>query len=346
MIKMKRMNHILRSIAVLPMLAAVLLAPSCSKNKGENANEAAKRQFEAWRSLHYPAAVEKDGIYIIDETPGNGLEWLESMPVTFMTYTIRSLDGTISYNTDERWARQLGNWDQTYYYGPQTVITGKDYSYAGMDAMLDGMREGGSRTAIIPSWMLTYDRYGSSAEYEKHETDATPMIYTITFLGQAENFGEYELENLRSYASRNWQVSDTLSTGAVFFKSFTEFDSEPVEMRSDTTVYINYIGRRISDGQVFDTNIADTAKFYHIYNSSRNYAPVSVTWADKADEIKMNQSSIISGFAIGLFNMHADEKASFAFGNGLGYGSSGGKDTHMVPPYASLRFDVEMVPEP
>ena len=107
-----------------------------------------------------------------------------------------------------------------------------------------------------------------------------------------------------------------------------------------------YIGRRISDGQVFDTTIADTAKFYHIYNPSRTYKPVSVTMAEKAEDVKLSGSSVVSGFAYGLKAMHPEEKASFVFGYNLGYGSSGGSDTAMVPPYAALRFDVEMVPEP
>ena len=42
--------------------------------------------------------------------------------------------------------------------------------------------------------------------------------------------------------------------------------------------------------------------------------------------------------------MHAGEKASFVFGYDLGYGSSG--SGNMIPAYAALRFDIEMVPEP
>ena len=337
------MNHILRRIAILPAIAAVLAA-SCSKNTGEGTNVALKRQFDAWRAIHYPDAVEKDGIYIIDETPGTGLEWNENLQVTFMTYTLRSLDGTVSSNSDEQWAKQLGTWDRTYYYGPQVVLTGKGMSYAGLDALLDGMRQGGTRTAIIPSWMMTRERYDSVDKYLETETEVSSMIYTVKFLEQTENLAEYELRQLRTYSISHWGVPDTLSTAAVFFKSFTEFPSEPAEMPNDTTVYINYTGRRISDGQVFDTTIADTAKFYHIYNASKTYSPVSVTWAEEATSIKMGESSVINGFAYGLKAMHPDEKASFAFGYNLGYGSSG--SGNLIPAYAALRFDVEMVPQP
>ena len=336
------MNHILRSL-LLPAAAAVLAA-SCTKNASEGANVALQRQFDAWRAIHYPDAIEKDGIYIIEDIPGTGQLWNGNLGVTFMTYTIRSLDGTVSYNADEQWAKQLGTWDQTYYYGPQVVLTGEGISYAGLDALLDGMRKGGTRTAIIPSWMMTRERYDSVSKYLETETDVTSMIYTITFLDQTENLTDYEFKQMKDYSSRLWGVTDTLSTAAVFFKSHSNFGYTPVEMPTDTTVYIDYIGRRIIDGQVFDTTIADTAKFYHIYNPSKKYAPVEITWADNAEDIKLSGSSTVGGFAYGLKAMHAGEKASFVFGYDLGYGSSGSGD--MIPPYAALRFDVEMVPAP
>ena len=340
---MKTMNHILPRLALLPAVA-VLLAVSCNKNASEGANVALKRQFDAWRAIHYPDAVEKDGIYIIEDTPGTGLEWRENLPVTFLTYTMRELDGTVTYNSDEQWAKQLGTWTRTGYYGPQVVLTGKDASYAGLDALLDGMRQGGVRTAIVPSWMMTYSRYDTPDEYLETATDVTTTIYTIKFLDQTESLHDYEFRQMKEYASRKWNVTDTLSTAAVFFKSFTHFDVDPVEMPNDTTVYINYTGRRISDGQVFDTTIADTAKVHHIYNPSKTYAPVPVSWAEKPTEIKLNGNTTVGGFAHGLHAMHAGEKASFCFGYNLGYGSSGSGS--LIPGYAALQFDIELVPEP
>ena len=340
---MKKMNHILPRLVLLPVVAAILAA-SCTKSSGEGSNVALKRQFDAWRAIHYPDAVEKDGIYLIDDQPGTGLEWRENLQVTFMTYTVRSLDGTVSSNTDERWAKQLGNWDQTYYYGPQVVLTGEGSSYAGMDAMLDGMRQGGTRTAIIPSWMMTRERHDSVDKYLETETEVSSMIYTITFLDQTESLYDYEFRQMREYSTSHWGVSDTLSTAAVFFKSFTDFPSDPLEMPTDTTVYINYIGRRISDGQVFDTTIADTAKFYNIHNPSKTYEPVPIEWAETATDIKLDGNSVVNGFAYGLHAMHAGEKASFVFGYNLGYGSSG--SGNLIPAYAALRFDIEMVPAP
>jgi hypothetical protein len=191
---------------------------------------------------------------------------------------------------------------------------------------------------------MTRDRHDSMDKYMETETEVAAMIYTINFMDQTENLNDYEYNLMQSYSIEHFGVADTLSTAGVFFKSYTSFDNEPEEIPADSTVYINYIGRRISDNQVFDTTIADTAKFYHIYNPSKTYAPVSVSWAENATGILLGESSVVDGFAYGLKNMHAGEKASFVFGYNLGYGSSG--SGNMIPPYAALRFDVELVPEP
>ena len=87
---MKAMQHILPRLALLSV--AALLAASCHKSTGEGANVALKRQFDAWRAIHYPAAVEKDGIYILEDTPGNGPASNKNLGITYMTNTMRSLD--------------------------------------------------------------------------------------------------------------------------------------------------------------------------------------------------------------------------------------------------------------
>ena len=340
-----KMNIILKTACLLALGACLL--GSCAKASTEGTNTTQKRYLDAWRAIHYPGSVEKDGIYVIEDIPGTGSAWTDTRAISFVTYTVRDLTGAVTSNTDEEWAKQLGTWDQTHYYGKQVVITGESASYAGLDVLLDGMRVGGTRTAIIPSWLMTLERYDGADEYFKHETSNSTAIYTVTLLGQTDNLNDYEFGEMKEYAAVNWGVTDTLSTAAVFFKSHAEFPEALAEMPQDTTFYINYTGRRISDGQVFDTTIADTAKFYHIYDPSRSYQPVSVAMAADVANISMGGStSLINGFKYGLQAMHPGESASFLFGYNLGYGSSGGSDTKMVPPYAALRFDIDLVPKP
>lgn len=338
---MKMIRNILKSTALI--ILGTCLAAACSKSSEEGANDAAKRYFDAWRAIHYPDAVQKDGIYIIEDIPGTGAAWDMDTEIALATYTIRSLDGSVSSNTEESWAKKLGNWNQTYYYGPQVIITSGNSSYAGVEMMLDGMREGGTRTAIIPAWLMTQTRYENLSDYLEVDSGNSAAIYTINLKGVTNDLPEYEYRQMREYAIREWGVSDTLSTAAVFFKSHTDFDGEPAEMPKDTTVYINYIGRRM-DGQVFDTSIADTAKFYHIYDSSKEYAPVSITYAEEAKDIKMGSSAPVGGFQYGLAAMHPGEKASFLFGYALGYGTTA--KSKLIPAYSALRFDIEMVEKP
>jgi FKBP-type peptidyl-prolyl cis-trans isomerase 2 len=343
---MKTMKHILPRLALLSV--AVLLAAACHKSTGEGANVALKRQFDAWRAIHYPAAVEKDGIYILEDTPGNGPAWNKNLGITFMTYTMRDLDGNVSYNTDEQWAKQLGKWNQTYYYGPQVVPTGKDATYAGLDILLDGMREGGVRTAIIPSWMMTYNRYDSLDKYLETSTDTPSMIYTVTFLGQTDNLKEYEYRLMKEYATENWEVSDTLGTAAVFFKSFSHFDEEPVEMPNDTTVYINYTGRLLN-GRAFDTTVADTAKVWGLYSSSKTYAQQQVKWFSSDQDytsitLGEDETSVIPGFAYGLSVMHPGEAGKCFFVSKYGYSGSGSGNS--IPSFSPLCFELELTEKP
>lgn len=336
---MKR--NILKFTVLIALGASLSMA--CSKSSDEGVNAAAQRYFDAWRAIHYPDAVEKDGIYIIEDIPGNGAAWDQDMEITLANYTIRSLDGTVTSTNQEAMAKQLGKWDQTYYYGPQVIVTSGNAIYAGVEMMLDGMRAGGTRTALIPAWMMTQTRYENLSDYLSVDSGNEAAVYTIRLDGQTDDLTGDEFRRMREYATREWGVSDTLSTAAVFFKSHTVFDGEPEEMPSDTTVYINYIGRRL-DGQVFDTNIADTAKFYHIYDASKEYAPVSITWSAEVSEIKMGSTEPVDGFQYGLAAMHPEEKASFLFGFSLGYGSSA--QGSRIPAYSALRFDIEMVDKP
>lgn len=343
MIKMNRMTHILRNLLLAALTAG--LAASCAKTAEDATQETSRLYFDAWMAIHYPDAVEKDGVYIIDDQPGTGLEWRENLPVTLLNYTVRSLDGAVTHNADEDMARQLGIWTNTGYYGPQVTMTGENVSFAGLDAVLEGMRQGGTRTAIIPSWMMTYKRYTDPKAYPENPTGNEAAIYTVTFREQTADLSQYEFRRLQQYASGQWAVTDTLGTAAVFFKSFTRFDSEPAALPKDTTVYINYTGRRVYDGQVFDTSVADTAKLYNIYNPSKTYAPVAINWSETPDGMTMGSGTdLIDGFKHGLYAMHADEKASFAFGYQLGYKSSAKGE--LIPAYAALQYDIELVPKP
>jgi FKBP-type peptidyl-prolyl cis-trans isomerase FklB len=149
--------------------------------------------------------------------------------------------------------------------------------------------------------------------------------------------------------------------GDIFGRDFTSADSlaghygcyykqliAPVDTSSfpnDTTIYINYTGRLLN-GQVFDTTIEKVAKDNNIYSATRTYEPTTVRWAEKYEDLTLgsDNSSVISGFALTLWQMRAMEKGIGVFYSPLGYSYNGSGSS--IPPYSPLIFEIEVVAKP
>jgi len=97
------------------------------------------------------------------------------------------------------------------------------------------------------------------------------------------------------------------------------------------TVYVNYLGRTL-DGKVFDTSIEAEAIKAGTKQEGRAYEPISFT---------LGRQEVIPGWDEGLQLLNEGAKATFIIPSKLAYGERGaGND---IPPYATLRFDVELV---
>lgn len=321
--------------------AAVVLA-ACSKTRTEDEREDMRDYFLAWMEQNYPGVTPNaNGIYIIEETPGSGSVYA-NQSYAHIDVTVADIEGNISSTTNEKLSKQLGSYKESYYYGPTMSIAGDDVS-AGVHYILYGMRKGGIRKAIIPFWLSTYDRYETAEEYFKHSsTSSSNLMYTITLNDFADDVDKWEIDSLQQHL-RNFYKSepDSLSYGLYYYQLTPPADEE--EFPHDTVIYINYTGRLLN-GQVFDTTLKDTAVVHNIYTSSKTYEPVKVAWAEKAESITMNSSSVISGFAKTLWNMHKYEKGRGYFISSLGYSSSGSGST--IPAYSPLCFEVEIVDKP
>ena len=110
-----------------------------------------------------------------------------------------------------------------------------------------------------------------------------------------------------------------------------------------STIYINYTGKLLN-GQVFDTTNERLAKDMGIWSSTRNYAPVSIKWGEDYSDITLSGSTVITGFALTLWQMRAFESGVGVFTSDYGYGVSG--SGHSIPPYAPLIFEIEIVAKP
>lgn len=339
---------IMKKIIYGVFLAAAVtgIAASCTVEGTTNANEVRKQYLEAWMEVNHPGVNPTGlGIYIIEDTPGTGAAWSEDNPCVFVNYTVRSLDGTITTTNDIKLNKQLGTYDPAASYEPVVWSIGEGTSYKGIDEMLVGMKVGGTRTAVIPSWLITFYRYSKDETYYKTSVETSPVIYTITLMDMTSDLRQYCLDNLEAYVRKEIdpQLDSTFYNGkdgsslGFYFKSL----SQPLDsvIPSGSKGHLWYITRRL-DGQVVDTNIADTAKVHGIYDPTRSYSTVDITYAAEYTDIQFGSTSAITGFQAAMQHMHAREKATTVFYYGLGYGGTA-KDR--IPAYSSLRFDLEFV---
>lgn len=334
-------------IKYIAMIAACALATGCAKGSKSQANDDEKTYIDAWIAANYPNVKPTGcGIYILEETPGTGAAY-NGEEYARVSYTQRGLDGKISSTTDEKLSQQTGYYNETYYYGPTVWYVSTSSVSAGVEEMLKGMKAGGTMTALVPSWLITTRRYKSAADYLKHKTNGRHTIYTVSLLENIKDIDEWELDSLKRFSDVHFPGVDTLSKG-IYYKQLREPD-DTTSFNSDTTVYINYIARMLN-GRVFDTNIADTAKKYGLYNASTTYEAKTVSWSDNFRGLKMGESTssegsdLISGFSRALWEMRSMEKGVVWFTSAWGYGYTGSGSK--IPAYSPLMFEIEMTEKP
>ncbi len=337
----------------LSLAAAVcLMAGSCAQEQTISTGEKAQEYLQLFIEKYYPYVTPNEyGLFVLEDTPGSGSTWTDEYKYIYARTTVRSLAGTVSSTTEEQLSQQLGTYAVGNYYGPMYQELGEGVSYAGLDDLLKGMRVGGTRKAIIPSWLLTTSRYNTQKEYLDACTSESHLEYTLTLEGLSSNIEDTEKDSLARYVLRHYgenvhttTFSDDIDYGAFYFVSdSSEFIGTP-KFPSDTTVKLNYTGRLLN-GQVFDTTLERVAKDAGIYNASKTYGPVEISYASKYSEIQMeSSSSLITGFKGGLFLMHwLGQKADVLFTSDLGYSTSSSGQT--IPPYSPLLFELEVVKE-
>ena len=338
---------------ILSFAAVIGLAAGCAKEVTSGPNEANERFMKAWMHVYNQTKgtdIEPSGlgIYILEETPGDGAEVTEN-GYAIVEYVKTDLDGNISEYTDALTAKQLGTYSPASYYGPKVWLTKDETIQAGLQDALVGMKAGGRRKVIVPSWLMTYSTYGSAAEYLKHSSDYSHTIYDLTVKDFTESIDEWQIEAIKDYIG----TPDTFTndTTGFYFKREGTLPADAKEFSKDTSIYINYTGKLLG-GLVFDTTSERTAKEQDIYNPSKTYEPVKINWSESAGGITMgsSSSSVISGFARTLWKMRYvpdseyRDKCIGIFTSSFGYGYSGSGSS--IPGYAPLIFEIEVVDKP
>lgn len=357
-----------RHLSGLTLCIAALAIISCAKSQKTGPNEAGQRYFEAWASVQDLKDKTPLGSYIMESTQGDGAE-IEEDGYVSVKYTISDLEGTISSFTEDEQAKQLGSYSISSYYGPKIWSTETNKIQTGVMEILKGVKVGGKVKAAIPSWLLTYKTYTSAEEYLKHSSSYTDAIYDIEVVDFTTDILEWQIDRIVEYFEAHRDVfpemtkADSLADYRGFYyqmlsapvvdkdeeaEGSEEEESEENEgngFPSDTTIYINYTGKLLN-GLVFDTTIEKIAKDNGLYSAEKTYEPVRINWGDNFSDITMgsNESSIITGFALTLWQMGAMEKGIGIFPSPYGYGATGTGSS--IPGYEPLIFEIELVEKP
>ena len=341
------------------IILACLLTAGCVTDNKPSSGQQAKGYLEIWMARWNQdngKDVKPDalGMYVLDDVPGpaTAKEWSDEVLYTYASTTIRTLSGTITTTDDATLAKQLGSFAEANYYGPKVFPTGEGYSYAGLDQMLKGMRVGGTRTVLIPAWMLTVSRYSTIDDYLDACSSTTSYIYTITLADQFYDVTEWEKQRIADYVNANHPGATSTTFPDLeeddgtfwFITDVSGFSEDDKREEAATNLKLNYTGKRL-DGQVFDTTIEKTAIDYDIYKSSSSYTPGTLAFSSTWSGISLNSSSsLIEGFKAGLSMMWwAGQKATVIFTSSHGYSTSGSGST--IPGYCPLIFELELVGE-
>ena len=359
------MNKVLSFVTIA---ATALFLGSCAKHAQTGPNEANKRYLEAWLQVNnIDVEPSGRGIYIIEDEAGTGVE-IKKDGYIFLEYTATDIEGSIHSYTNKEIAQQLGTYNPSYYYGPEITTSFSGNIYAGLSDMLMGMKVGGHRKAIIPSWLLSYKEFDNEEEYLNISSTSSTLIYDIHLKDFTTDIDQWEIDSIGRFFSNNQVLIDGIAADKIFVRDdgniMTARDSisegfyykqlvppsNNNAFKSDTTIYINYTGRLLN-GQVFDTTIEDVAKDYNIYSSSNDYSPVQIIWAntnegETHESITMGTSegSLVGGFTKILWQMKAMEKGIGVFYSALGYTYSG--SGQRIPAYSPLIFEIEIVEKP
>ena len=334
-----------RTFAFACLAAALTLAGACAKAPVSGKNDLTKRYFDAWVSTHYPDAPETTlGSRIIDDRAGTGalVGSYEDYPFVYARYTLTDLAGNISNTTDAKLAQQLGTYSETSYYGPYVICRVPGYLSAGVNEMLESMRIGGKRSAVIPGWLTSTssDNYYKTAQEYLDKVTGNDIIFTAEVLEHIPDIAAWETDSLARYMARHYPGVDSTSYGYYYIQ--TQAPLSTAEFEGSQTVYVNYTGR-ILTGQVFDSTIQDTTKRHRIYQESKTYEPMSLSWPSEEDGTvtSTSGSSMIEGFSKCIKSMKAGEKGICFFYSGLGYGITGSGST--IPPCSPLIFEIQML---
>ncbi|WP_257669000.1 FKBP-type peptidyl-prolyl cis-trans isomerase [Parapedobacter tibetensis] len=150
------------------------------------------------------------------------------------------------------------------------------------------------------------------------------------FDGEIEKLKLAEESKIDNYIKKNNLEPTKTASGLQYIITEEGTGEKPA---AGDTVQVNYTGTLISSGEVFDTSIKEVAEKSNIYNAMRPYEPA---------KFAIGVRQVIPGWDEGLLLMAKGSKAKLIVPSELGYGERG-DGRGVIPPFAPLIFDVELV---
>lgn len=338
---------------VLAVVAIASLAVCCAKYESEDSLVSQKRVRDAWMRINLGKELEADenGLYILEKEVGKGVK-IGDTSYCLVDYVTRDLDGNYTKYTTEEAARIMGTYSNTKYYSPELIQMGNYKLYTPMEKLVKSLNEGGSVKFILPPEATTYDYPKELKKYYKSRgNDGTKpalsenYIYDLKVVKVIDDIYKYQIDNLEAYSNKNYSGVDSLEKGFYMVK-LKENPSDRDSIVPGASVKVDYIGKLL-DGFCFDTNIQDSAKVYGLYQLSKTYEPLSVTYQKNGYNLsdsgqRSYVSGVINGFAMAVGRMRYGEEAIAFFWSPLAYGSASADG---YPAYSPMCFYIKVRPK-
>ena len=332
---MKRTN-----ILFALLLSTLFMAVSCAVTPDEDSDDGYDHMMKAWMRLNYPSVQPygSGGAYILQMDKGSGPA-IKDTAFIRAHYTKRSLDGSISETNVKELAGQLGTYSVSSCFDGNTWQLGKGYLPDALEEVIYTMNSGGSASIAVPLSVseheyAIYDAFSITPEISNY-------VYDLTIDTVLNDIYAYQESAMRTWFQTHYAISDTL-VEHLYFKKLEEKSGENDSIPEGNSIKVRYIGRLMS-GQVFDTNIEDTAKFYRIWNGSGSYSGLEISFYKKDDSEFEKNNSVVTGFGKAIQQMNYGETAVTLFGSKLGYGAAGSNPS--IPEYSPLFFWIYIEPE-
>ena len=151
---------------------------------------------------------------------------------------------------------------------------------------------------------------------------------------QAEVFKKAELARIKKYTEDNKLTATTTASGLSY--QITKPGTGANIATGDTAV-VNYTGKLLATGKVFDSSIKEDA----IKAATANKMPIDPRRQYAPIRIPVGEGRVIKGWDEGLLLLNKGSQATFVIPSSLGWGEQGAPP--VIPAFAPVVFTIDVI---